>query len=216
MYDFTFSAINLGISETERLAILSEILSLSNNNWHYDQYRGCSMLPILSNNGDLGPVLAPGNHDHLKFSNAANKCSTLKEVLEKKIFPFMNPIGRVTILKTEKNTALNVHIDSNKQEVGTKQHKFRFVISGDIDKLYFLDKNLNKVFIPNIYNTYVMDGSHVHGLEKSDNEKITLCIGAPWNGQENEVYTHLLKTSLYSMNVSRPDLDLDWLHPAYR
>lgn len=216
MYDFTFKAIDLGITEEDRIKILSELLTVSSSFWHYNQYRGCSMLPILSSNGDLSPVSKPGQHSNLKFTNAANSCFTLKKILEKKIFPFMNPIGKVTILRTNKKTALNLHIDSNKKEIGSRQHKFRFVISGKIDKLYFLDKNLNKIYVPNDYNTYVMDGSHVHALEESDDEKITLCIGAPWNGQPNSLYENILKDSLYSVTISRPDLDEKWLHPAYR
>ena len=183
MYDFTFNAIDLKITDNERTNILNEILALDNTVWHYNSYRGCSMLPILSNNGNLGPVTSAGMHTDLCFTNAASKCPTLINVLETKIFPIMNVIGRVTILKTNKKTSLNLHIDSNKGEIGSRQHKFRFVISGEIDKLYFLDKDLNKIYIPGNHNTYIMDGTHPHALDESDEEKITLCIGDPWNGQ---------------------------------
>ena len=62
----------------------------------------------------------------------------------------MEPLGRVTILKTPAGYGLNVHLDSKVDEIGTLQHKFRIVLNGNVDKLYFIDKKYNKVYIQRI------------------------------------------------------------------
>ena len=117
----------------------------------------------------------------------------------------------------EVNAGLSVHLDSTYEEIGTLQHKFRYVLNGNIDKLYFLDKNHNKIFVPDCYDTYIMDGSHAHSLDPGTEEKITLCIGAPWKGKPNEKYNALLNDSLYKFKVSRPSYyEQEWLDPFFK
>ena len=129
----------------------------------------------------------------------------------------MEPLGRVTILRTPAGYGLNVHLDSTANEVGTLQHKFRIVLNGNVDKLYFIDKHLNEIYIPDDYYTYVLDGSHPHALKPGTEEKVTLCIGAPWNGSPNEKYLDILENSLYTMKVSRPDsLQESWTDPFWK
>ena len=67
----------------------------------------------IYNGGSLTNHTSKGN---LMFTEAGLKCNTLVDVLKKKYF-FMDPVGRVTILKTDKNTALNEHIDCNENEI---------------------------------------------------------------------------------------------------
>ena len=43
---------------------------------------------------------------------------------------------------------LNVpRLDSTADEIGTLQHKFRIVLNGNVDKLYFIDKLGNEIYI---------------------------------------------------------------------
>ena len=129
----------------------------------------------------------------------------------------MEPLGRVTILRTPVGYGLNVHLDSTEDEIGTLQHKFRIVLNGNVDKLYFIDKQLNEVYIPDNYHTYILDGSHPHALKPGTEEKVTLCIGAPWTGKSNEKYNDLLENAFYKMKVSRPDnLKDDWTDPFWK
>lgn len=202
MIDFTFCAFDLGISREQKSNMLKEIISCPDAFWYYDRFRGCKMLPIY-NGGSLTNHTSKGN---LMFTQAGLKCNTLVDVLKKKVFPFMDPVGRVTILKTDKNTALNEHIDCNENEIGTLQHKFRIALKGQINTLYFIDKNFKKVYIPNNYDTYVLDGGHPHSLDPGPEEKITLCVGAPWKGKHNTHYKNILDNSLHKFKVSRPDV----------
>ena len=129
----------------------------------------------------------------------------------------MDPMGRVTILRTPSGYGLNVHLDSTADEVGTLQHKFRIVLNGNVDKLYFIDKHHNEVYIPESYHTYVLDGSHPHALKPGTEEKVTLCIGAPWKGKTTTEYDYILKNSLYTMTVSRPNqLEESWTDPFWK
>ena len=202
MIDFTFCAFDLGISTEQKSNMLKEIISCPAPFWYYDRFRGCKMLPIY-NGGSLTNHTSKGN---LMFTEAGLQCNTLVDVLKTKVFPFMDPVGRVTILKTDKNTALNEHIDCNEDEIGTLQHKFRIALKGQINTLYFIDKNFKKVYIPNNYDTYVLDGGHPHSLDPGPEEKITLCVGAPWKGKHNTHYKNILDNSLHKFKVSRPDV----------
>ena len=71
--------------------------------------------------------------------------------------------------------------------------------------------------MPNEYNSYVLDGSHPHSIDPADKEKITLCVGAPWHGEDNELYSSLVENSNYSIKVSRPDvIDPKWVDPFFK
>ena len=202
MIDFTFCAFDLGITTEQKNNMLQEILACPDPFWYYDKFRGCKMLPIY-NGGSLTNHTAKGN---LMFTKAGLKCDTLMHVLTHKVFPFMDPVGRVTILKTNKNTALNEHIDCNEDEVGSLQHKFRIALKGQINTLYFIDKKLQKVYIPNSFDTYVLDGGHPHALDPGSEEKITLCVGAPWKGNHIASYKKVLDSAIHKLKVSRPDI----------
>ena len=126
----------------------------------------------------------------------------------------MDPPGRVVILDTPSNTPLNVHIDAKEQEVGTRQHKFRIALDGIVDTLYFLNKDNEKIYVPKEYNTYIMDGGHPHSIDGGD-QKVTLCIGSPWNGQTTSLYESLIRNSPSIMNITRPIIEQQWVDPRY-
>ena len=133
--------------------MLQEIIACPDSFWYYDKFRGCKMLPIF-NGGSLTNHTAKGN---LKFTGAGLNCNTLMDVLRYKVFPFMDPVGRVTILKTNKNTALNEHIDCNENEVGSLQHKFRIALKGQINTLYFIDRIIFKKWHKNCSSLVTFD-----------------------------------------------------------
>jgi hypothetical protein len=217
--DFTFTAIDLGITDNDRKNIYDEVMSADEKHWHYNDFRGCYMLPVYNAGGVLGGQVEGRDtrNGMFNYTEAMHNCSFTKKFLEEKIFPWMEPQGRVTILRTPAGKGLNVHLDSTEDEIGTLQHKFRIVLNGKVDKLFFIDKNHNKVYIPDNYSTYILDGSHPHSLEPADEVKITLCIGAPWTGQPTKEYEELVNNSLYTMKVSRPDrLEKSWTDPFWK
>jgi len=80
-----------------------------------------------------------------------------------------------------------------------------------------LDRDHKKIFVPDCYDTYVMDGSHAHSLDPGTEEKITLCIGAPWKGKPNAKYDEILNNSLFNFKVSRPSYyKQEWLDPFFK
>ena len=219
---FTFAALDIGIADIEKKSMLKEVLALSSDVHHWNQFRGCRMIAIYNGGGRMGGRVELDNGTHIdttqgqfEYTDAGKQCPTIQKICKEKIFPFMSPPGRVTILRTEPNTGLNVHLDSAESEIGTLQYKFRFVLNGNIGKLYFIDKNYNKVYVPEYYNSYAMDGSHAHSIDPDPEEKITLCIGSPWHGEQNPLYTQLLEKSLFKMTVSRPTTKTEWLDPAF-
>lgn len=215
-YDnFTFAAIDIDITDSDRLLMLDEVRSLDNEDHFYNEFRGCRMIPIFNSSGKLGRTQNGINGSTFKYTPAGQKCPTIRHICETKIFPWMDPPGRVTILRTSPGTGLNVHIDCKENEIGSLQHKYRLVLNGSIDHLYFIDRNGNKVYVPNHYNSYVIDGSHAHSIDAGEEEKITLCIGAPWKGSSNNIYKNMINKSDYILKVSRSSIQQQWVDPAF-
>lgn len=214
----TFAAIDIGVTQEEKQAMLDEVLALSNDVHHWNEFRGCRMIAIWNGGGRIGGRVEGHNTAKGDFSYtiAGEQCPTIQRVCEEKIFPFMSPPGRVTILRTAPGTGLNVHLDSTVEEIGTPQQKYRLVLNGNIGKLYFIDKNYNKVYVPPYYDSYSMDGSHAHSIDEDEQEKITLCVGAPWHGEDNELYKKMLDDALFKFDVSRPNTLDEWLDPAFK
>lgn len=222
MENFTFAEINIGVSDIEKQSMLKEVLALDSTVHHYNEFRGCRMIAIYNGGGRLGGRVELKDGTHIDtasgkfgYTSAGELCPTIQKVCEEKIFPFMSPPGRVTILRTNSNTGLNVHLDSAESEIGTLQYKYRLVLNGNIGKLYFLNKDYEKVYVSPFYDSYAMDGSHAHSIDPDPEEKITLCIGSPWHGEDNPLYTKLLKESNYKLTVSRPCTKDEWVDPAF-
>jgi len=216
--NFTFAAIDIGVTVEEKAQMLQEVKNVPDQMHHYNEFRGCRMIGIYNGGGRLGGRV-PGidtKEGKFEYTLAGKECPTIQKVCEEKIFPFMNPAGRVTILRTEPGCGLNIHLDSTLKEVRTRQHKFRLVLNGNIEKLFFMDSKGNRVYVPKHYDCYSMDGSHPHSIDPGKEEKITLCVGAPWHGEDNEIYQHLIDDALFKMKVSRPtDIPLEWLDPFF-
>lgn len=220
MFDFTFCAINVDFKESERYAFLKEIKNVEEKCWYKDKFRNCEILPIINSEGTVkapkrrldGTLIGVNrSHGDMIVTEAGHQCKTLVDFIYERIFPFMNPIGRTSILRTQSNIGLNLHIDSNKDLIGTRQHKFRVALNDKIDKLYFMDKNMNKIYVPSHYRTYAIDGTHLHATDPIDEEKITVCIGLPWSGEHNEKYDSLIHNSPFTMKVSRPKIKENWV-----
>lgn len=212
--NITWAAIDLKISNSKISTILKEVLEVPAEMWHFNHFRGCYMLPIYNAGGKLNENL---QGEDMIFTDAGNLCPTLKETVLKDIFSWMDPVGRITILRTPEGIGLNPHFDVIESEIGTRQEKFRMVLNGNVDKLWFYDENRNKIYIPEHYSCYIMDGGHPHSLDPGDQEKITLCIGAPWTGNPTKAYKELIDNSPYKLKLKLPELyDREWLDPFWK
>ena len=212
--DRTFIGLNLEIPESKIKSILDEVLAVPDEMWHYNTFRGCYMLPIYNAGGKLSENL---QGDSMVFTPAGNLCPTMMQTILDDIFPWMEPPGRVTILRTPAGIGLETHFDVCEHEIGTRQEKFRLVLNGNIDKLWFYDENRNKVYVPQHYNAYVMDGGHPHSLDPGSEEKITLCIGAPWTGNPSDEYEKLVQDAPFKLKLKLPETyDAEWLDPFWK
>tara|TARA_B100000287_G_scaffold369968_1_gene367171 strand:- start:3920 stop:4543 length:624 start_codon:yes stop_codon:yes gene_type:complete len=201
----TFQPINIGPTEDERQLARDEILSVDDSHWFYDPFRNCKMLPFYNGGGLMGKE---SSHDKIfDYTEAGEKCSVGMDICEKYIFSWADPYPRITILKTDKDSILNPHLDCSTAEVGTPQYKFRIVLSGKIDNLYFIDEKYNKKYIPSTHKEYILDGGHPHGLDASEEIKLTMCAGAPWG--RTEIPKNIMKAE--NMVVTRPShLEESW------
>lgn len=212
MTDFTYCAIDLKISEEEIKKMLDEVINCDSLYWYDDNFRNCKLLPLFNGLGTVGAP-PPGvlrSKGTMKWTQAGYDCPTLKTVMEDKVFPFMDNPGRISVLYTPANVGMNIHLDCNRNSIGKLQHKFRIVLKGEISKLFFLDRNKSKVYVPDIYKFYVLDGSHPHAIDPGKEDKITICIGTPWVGNSTKLYDDILSSSLYKMKVSRPEFEDQW------
>ncbi len=215
--NFTYCPFNLDYDDNIINKMYSEVLSIEDNNWHYNDFRDCYILPVYTPGGQLGTE-SLGQHN-LSFHYTKpilEKCKTLITLCEEVIWPWMKPRGRITILRTAHGVPVKPHLDCKESEIGTLQHKWRLVINGEIDKLYFIDANHNSTYIPNEHRCYVLDGSHPHALREGKTEKMTICIGTPWQGEPNEKYHSMLDYD-NSFLVTRPDvLKEEWTDPFWK
>jgi hypothetical protein len=210
--DITFCALELNIDQKAIDVMLSEVRSVEQEHWYWDSFRGCSILPLINGNGTTGaPNGVSRAKGNMTCTEASYKCPTTIEIIENKVFSFMDLRTRVSVLKTQANKGLNVHVDSGRKSLDTRQHKFRIVLSGEIDKLYFLDSNNQKQYVPNDYNCYVLDGTHPHSIDPGTEEKITICFGTPWTGNHTDAYYNLIKNSPYKIKYDKPMLLDEWL-----
>lgn len=210
----TYTALNLAISTSEKCKMLNEILSTPQTMWHWDEFRGCSMLPLYNRAGlqhsyHTGPKT-------LEWTPAGQQCQTIQSVVEQHISPWMQPLGRIVVLRTAASVGLNVHYDVNLPEIGTPQQKFRLVLKGEIDKLYFLKTDETKWYVPDNWDTYLLDGGHPHALDAGAQEKITICIGAPWRGQPSDELNRLIASSPFKQTLIPPQPKREWLDQDFK
>ena len=162
-----------------RIKILDEIQSASG--WYFDSYRQVYMLPVFTSKGVTNRKEIASSTKNLKWTEEAEGFKFLKKFIITYIFPIIGR-GRLMILKTDKFSSNKIHIDCSEEQYYKEMFKYRFVFSGKVSGLYFLDKNRNKVHITDKFREYIIDGAYPHGmLNDIDEVKYTLCMGDPWN-----------------------------------
>lgn len=200
-----FAGVNLPLLDRKQAA--KEILELPDSVSWWDDYRYTKMIPLCTKNGD-GNRKGTNNHRSGDFAWTNYTPNIIKNWFENIVFPWTGCRSRVMALITQPGIANHEHIDCNRNELNTQQHKFRIVLQGSVNTLYFITKQGN-IYAPNIETPFIMDGSWAHGMRNtSNNIKVTLALGAPWTG--NKEYNNidiLLEKNKFDM----PDnLDSYW------
>ena len=200
---FTHKAIDLNITKEDIEIITEQVQSLSDKYWHFNNYRNCHIVNLYNEGGKIEVGRQKGK---FKWTEAGELCPHLIKVYNEKIKSIFTKEGRIHILRTQHGNHIPLHLDCKEKEIPEFHQKLRVALAGMIDNLYFLDKNNQKVYVPKIYNTYILHGGHVHGVDAAEGFKLTLCIGSPWIGEES------YPNELYTMKVSMPKkLKKEWV-----
>jgi hypothetical protein len=161
------------------------------------------MIPLMSKGGMVASNSLPG-----EFTWTKHTPQIISDWFDNVVFPWMGMKSRVMALITQPDTANYEHIDCNPHELNTQQHKFRIILQGRTDTLYFITDKGN-ITVPNIDGPFIMDGGWPHGMINNSNSiKVTLAVGAPWTG--NDFYNNIEPLMIRTNYQMPADLSAYW------
>jgi len=176
----------LSIPILDKQKASKEILSLDKSFSFWDDYRFTQMFPLMTKSGDIGANGASNaKNGEFNWTKMSELTPTIVEWCDNFVFPWIGMRTRIMALVTQPGVANYEHIDCNINELNTLQHKFRIVLQGKTDTLYWLtDKG--KVPAPDTEHAFIINGGWPHGMINSGTEpKVTLALGAPWKGNDD-------------------------------
>ena len=194
-----FASINLPILDKDQAA--KEILAIDEKYRFWDPYRNIGMISLMTKNGEAGRMGSDNRINNGEFSWVEYTPKCVVDWFEDIVFPWAGSKARIMALLTKSGAENNEHIDCDRNELHTRQHKFRIVLQGKTSTLYFITSEGN-IRPPDIDGAFIMDGGWPHGMNNStDDIKVTLAMGAPWNGKDsyNDQLTLLLNRDNYLM-----------------
>jgi hypothetical protein len=177
-----FASVKMPIIDKRQAA--QEILAIDENCRFTDRYRNISMIPLMTKSGEAGRY-GTDNKNNGELGWVSYTPKIISSWFDEVVFPWIGGKGRIMALLTHPGEQNNEHIDCDRHQLNTLQHKFRLVIQGKTSTLYFItDKG--HVRPPDVDGAFIMDGGWPHGMNNfTDEIKITLALGAPWNGKDN-------------------------------
>ena len=172
----------LGIPVIEKTKVIQWINSVPEKQWIWNAYRNCYLLPVMTKNGKIQEK--DFTHSNLNIQNfiwAKNVPDFIKKYFEEHVFSWAKTTSRIAITCTMPEQQNPVHIDCSPKMFNVTQHKFRIVIQGCSDTLYFKTRK-GKIWAPLTNKPFIIDGSWPHGMiNNSKHPKYTLCFGSPWS-----------------------------------
>lgn len=146
-----------------------------------DNYRKCYHIPLMDGDG--------------KWLNNSSKLYELVNWCEEHLFSWAQK-SRIMIITTPSGGFNPYHIDCSPKKFNTWQHKFRYVLRGNVDSLHFLCSK-NKHNAPQIDKPFIMNGKWPHAMSQNYHKtKYTLALGSPWEpNQSDEKYINMLDKS---------------------
>jgi hypothetical protein len=191
--DILFASVDLPILDKQ--SSTDKILKIDSTYWFWNSFRATSMLPLMTKNADGGET---GTQNHRNGAYEWLEYTPIEIInwFEDCVFPWMGQKTRILALMTKPDFKNNEHIDCSLNEVGTRQHKFRIVLKGNTDTLYFKTTS-GDISAPNTELPFIMDGCWPHGMYNyTDEIKITIAAGAPWTGNDyyNNITVNLKKS----------------------
>lgn len=171
---------------------LDHLNNLKYDKLYVDDYRSCYHVPLMYD-------FKPGSFSWMPF---AIPYPSLREWFEDVLFPITGK-SRIMIITTPSGVQNPPHIDCSREKFRTSlQHKFRYVLQGNIDDLVFMSKQGDVRCNAGPDKPFVMSGSWPHYMTNTSNTtKFTLALGAPWDGSfEDKKYVDLLNRSYNTYN----------------
>ena len=179
---------NVYIPTLDKVQASADILALPENISFWDDYRYTKMIPLMTKQGQ-GSIQGASNLRSGEFTWLDYTPIRIKDWFENYVFPWAGTRARVMALITQPGVSNYEHIDCEPNELNTRQHKFRIVLQGTTDTLYF-KTTAGNIPAPNVEGAFIMDGGWPHGMTNTSNEvKVTLAMGAPWRG--NDQYSNI-------------------------
>lgn len=187
-----FASVNIPVLDKQQAA--KEILAIDEKYRFWDPYRGIGMISLMTKNGESGRMGSDNRINNGEFNWTSYTPKIVSDWFDNIVFPWAGKKARIMALLTQPGEENNEHIDCDRSELHTIQHKFRLVLQGKTSTLYFIT-NEGNIRPPDIDGPFIMDGGWPHGMSNYTNEiKVTLAMGAPWNGKDsydNELTLHL-------------------------
>ncbi len=168
----------------DKVTAAKQILSLDDSLSWWDDYRYTKMFPLMTKEGKIGKH---GTHNTKSgnFHWVDHAPKIIVDWFEDHVFPWAGTKSRVMALVTQPGVSNYEHIDCQRHELNTRQHKFRIVLQGKTSTLYWVT-DAGRVYAPDIEQAFIIDGGWPHGMINStDDIKITITMGAPWEGLDD-------------------------------
>lgn len=170
------------------------IETIPNDMMKWDEFRSCHLIPLAIDFNEKDVIEWMPQY--------IDKFPKLKSWLEDEVIP-VTGFGRTLIIVTEPDEINSPHIDASPETFDSYlNHKFRYVLQGNVHDLEFLTDTEDTLRMPNIDKPFMMNGKWPHKMHNTHNgRKYTLAIGAPWEPNINdEKYKDLISKSfdLYS------------------
>ena len=161
---------------------VTEVLdTISYSDMYVDTYRNCHHIPLMDQKGNWLPL--------------SERVPELVDWCEEHLFTWTDR-ARIMIITTQPGEKNPPHIDCSPEKFSTWQHKFRYVLQGRTDSLFFIHKD-NTERVPQLDKPFIMSGKWPHAMHNdSDKVKYTFALGAPWEpSQHDEKYINMLQKS---------------------
>jgi len=185
---------------------LSKLNDINFQNIIRDEYRNCWHVPLMWRVNGI-----------FTWSPISKEFPSLVQWVEDVVIPIVGK-SRMMIIATPSGTVNPPHIDCSPKMFPTLQHKFRFVLQGNVDDLVFMSSSGDMYLEKTLDKPFVMSGKWPHYMINTHTDtKFTFSCGASHKFEKlsNKAYKDLLISSNmlyndYYVNCTDVDLPLDY------
>ncbi len=206
-----FAALDLPVIDKGQA--IKWLKTVPESHWFFDSYRNCKMLSLMTKNGGITRQDTEHRQREKEFLWARHTPDFIRKYFEDYVFSWTKMRSRIIIIKTPPGGQNSIHIDCSPQTFSQVQHKFRIVIQGYSNSLYF-ETRQGKKHAPRTEKPFIMDGSWPHGMiNNSPLCKYTICFGSPWSSSDS---CPSLKNIMLSHKRDLPKNYKQYFHPKYQ